>query len=379
MDRLVAHPDLGFEPSQAAKSALEVTQDVFESDHLVAMCMRHLQSYGVPPTFPGLGIYGFLVAFLGLTREAQGVVGGTHQWAHAATKILAANRAKVLTKRVVKKVIIKNGEARGVLLEDGTEVEAKKLVVSTTSPEMLVFDLTGEEYYTPEVARKVKNLERRWTAITWYTWALHEYPNYIAAGVNPDILKTDMLVLISSNPRALEREWAWRQLGKMPDELNLNILAHCVDDPTRAPEGKYALLTEQFCLSANYLTEKEWMDYKKAHAEDVLQFWNKAAPNMTWDNVIGYVPLTPYDHCKNPNMAPYGNYAIIDATASQIGKFRPVPELAGYRTPIKNLYATGSGWHPIHGAMSYNGYNAYKVIADDHGLRKPWKETGSRW
>ncbi len=379
MDRLIAHPGLGFEPSQAAKSSLEVLQDVFESDHLVAMCCRHLQSYGVPPTFPGLGIYGFLVAFLGLTREAQGVWGGTHQWAHAATKILAANKAKVLTKRFVEKVVIKNGRATGVRLEDGSEVEAKKVIVSTTSPEALVFQLTGPEYYPPEVVQKVKNLERRFTAITWYTWALNDFPAYKAAAVNPDIQKSDIITLISSNPRALEREWAWRQLGKMPDELNLTILAHSIDDPTRAPEGKCAVLTEQFVLSANYLTEREWMDYKKAHAEEVLEFWHKAAPNMTWDNVIGYVALTPYDHCKNCNMAPYGNYAIIDATASQLGKFRPVPELARYRTPVQGLYATGSGWHPIHGGMSYNGYNCYKIIAEDLNLRKPWQETNSRW
>jgi phytoene dehydrogenase-like protein len=379
LERLSMNPELGFDPAQAAKSTQEVLQDVFESNELVALAMRFAQSFAIPPTWPGIGIYGFLVAFMGLTREAVHVTGGTHQWAHAATKILAANGAKVFTKNAVDKVLIENGRTKGVRLADGTEIEAKKLVVSTVSPEMLCCQLVGEEYFSPEIIRKVKNLERRFTCITWYTWAVHEVPKYRAASINPDIDKADGIFLVSKDPRALEREWALRLLGKMPDELLLSIQAHTLVDPTRAPEGKHSLLTEQFVLPANALTEKEWMEYKKSHAEATIETWQKVAPNMTWDNVIGYIPLTPYDHCKLPNMAPYGNYGIIDASASQLGRFRPIPELSGYKTPVKNLYATGSGWHPICGGMSYNAYNCYKVIAQDLGLKKPWEETESPW
>ena len=104
------------------------------------------------------------------------------------------------------------------------------------------------------------------------------------------------------------------------------------------------------------------------------------APNMTWDNVIGYVPLTPYDHAHLANMAPEGNWAVIDAgIPSQYGRYRPVPELARHKTPIENLYGTGAGWHPSGGAGSWQGYNCYKIIAEDFGLRKPWEEHGSRW
>jgi hypothetical protein len=44
--------------------------------------------------------------------------------------------------------------------------------------------------------------------------------------------------------------------------------------------------------------------------------------------------------------------------------------------PIKNLYATGAAWHPYPGAHSFQGYNVYKVMAEDFGLRKPWEEKG---
>ncbi|MDO8784591.1 MAG: hypothetical protein Q7J12_00080, partial [Syntrophales bacterium] len=99
------------------------------------------------------------------------------------------------------------------------------------------------------------------------------------------------------------------------------------------------------------------------------------APNMTWDNVIGYVPVTPFFTSKHArNWGPYGNWCVIDNSPSQVGRLRPIPELASGRMPIKNLYATGSGWHPFGNGSSCQGYNIYKVIAEDLGLKKPWEE-----
>jgi hypothetical protein len=43
------------------------------------------------------------------------------------------------------------------------------------------------------------------------------------------------------------------------------------------------------------------------------------------------------------------------------------------------MYATGSGWPPLGIAANWNGYNCYKVIAEDFGLRKPWEEKGRPW
>jgi phytoene dehydrogenase-like protein len=354
-------------------------EDLFESDELVAMSMRYIQSYGIPPNWAGLGMLGFLFLAVTFAPRTAGLIGGTHQWAHAATKIIAANRGQVHSKKIVDKVLIENGQATGVRLSDGTEVKARKLVVSTLSPKQLCFELIGEEYFDSEILSRVQNLESRFTCITWYTWALHELPKWNAANVNPDINKTATWTLISKDPSALEREEAMIRMGKMPDELQLTMVAHSMGDPTRAPEGKYSVLTEQFVLPGNALTEQQWIEFKKSHAEEVMKLWQKHAPNMTWDNIIGYIPLTPYDHCKLANMAPSGNWGIIDNIPSQLGRNRPIPELAGHRTPIKNLYATGSAWHPMSGGTCFQGYNCYKIIAEDFGLKKPWEEQGHPW
>ncbi len=375
IERLVMDPTSGYDPSWMTKSVLEVARDLFESDALIAMLMRCNQStYGTPPDMPGNGLELIMLVISGLTARRTGCVGGTHSMAHAATKIFAANGGKIFTKQEVDKVLIENGKAKGVRLTDGTEVEARKLVVSTLDPYNLCFRLIGKEHLNWQILRRVENLERRITCITWYTWALHELPNYKAASINPDINESSNLYLVSKDPEALAREYAMRRLNKIPEELNLYIMVHSVGDKTRAPEGKYSILTEQFVPPANAFTAGEWIEFKKRHAEQVINLWQKHAPNMTWDNVSGYIPLTPYDHCKLANMAPTGNWAVIDQIPSQTGRFKPIPELANYRSPIENLYATGSAWHPLAGGICQQGYICYKVIAQDHGLGKPWEK-----
>ncbi len=101
----------------------------------------------------------------------------------------------------------------------------------------------------------------------------------------------------------------------------------------------------------------------------------KVAPNMTWDNVLGYYINCPYDNSRRLVCAgPSGEEMIISNVPHQLYSYRPIPELAHHRTPIKNLYATGGAWPPKGCAASWQGYNCYKIMAEDYALRKPWEE-----
>ncbi len=380
MDRLIADPRAGIDPSWMIKSPLEALRDLFESDALISMLLRNMQSAAnARPSEGGMGLH---VLFHALGAPAlRWVIGGTHNFAHAAVKIFLADGGKIFTQHTVDRVIIEDGKAKGIILADGSRVEAKKFVVSTLDPYSLCFKLIGKEHLDWRLLRRVEHLQKWDTCITWYTGALHDQPQYRAAKDNPDLKETWHISLVSKDPEELDRCWSKRRIGLMPGQEDLQLcMFSYYSDRNRAPEGKCTIMTEQFILPGNSLSEKEWLAYKKRHAEEVIKEWGKFAPNMTWDNVIGYVPLTPYDHSRLANMAPEGNWAVIDAgIPSQYGRYRPVPELARYKAPIKDLYCTGSAWHPYGGGFNWQGYNCYKIIADDFGLRKPWEECGSRW
>ena len=63
----------------------------------------------------------------------------------------------------------------------------------------------------------------------------------------------------------------------------------------------------------------------------------------------------------------FGGKAVTD----QLGATRPIPQLADYRTPIKNLYLGGAYMHPGAGIEGAPGYIVAKVIADDLGISIP--------
>ncbi|PIP09177.1 MAG: FAD-dependent oxidoreductase, partial [Syntrophobacteraceae bacterium CG23_combo_of_CG06-09_8_20_14_all_50_8] len=64
------------------------------------------------------------------------------------------------TEHEVDRVIIEHGKAKGIRLVDGTEIEAKKAVISTLDPYSVVFNLTGKEHWPARTARRVANLAR---------------------------------------------------------------------------------------------------------------------------------------------------------------------------------------------------------------------------
>ncbi len=364
------------DPSMAVRSEIEFLRDLFESDAVIAGLSRLLHS--ATGTGPDVGGQGMSLLFrLLLTLTETGTWrGGTHSLAHVLSRIFVEGGGEFFTKQPVKKVIIENGVARGIRLADGTEVEAKKLVVSTLDPASLCFGLIGKEHLGGRLARRVANLERWRVCITWYGWAVHELPNYQAAQMEPDINRTGRISFISKDPEVMIRNHARRRAGLMPDELSLSVWAHTIIDKTQAPDGKHTLGSEEFVLPAPYLSDDAWKQFKLQHAEDCIREWQRFAPNMTWDNVIAYLPLTPIDCTNCDNFGPEGNWAVIDHIPSQMGRNRPVPELAQYRTPIKNLYATGAAWHYAGGAFACGGYNCYKVIAEDFKLARPWEKQG---
>jgi phytoene dehydrogenase-like protein len=375
LDMLTFNPDSGFNPAWLFMSPAQVMADLFESVEAQMLGLRLCQSAGPMADETGLGIVTLFM--LGLF-DIIVIRGGNHSLAHACSRVIQQNGGKIFTNSRVDKILIENGRAKGVRLADGTEVEAKIAVVSNASPQQLVLELTDPEHWHPSITRKVKNIQDHMTTITWYTWALHEQPKYKAEAFDTDIHDAAWTSLCRKDVNYALNEVRRRRLGLWPDPENMNLVIgnSSIHDPTYAPPGKACAITEEFVLPATACTEQEWKEFEKQHADEVISFWQKAAPNMNWDNVVGYVPVTPHFTAKHArNYAPSGNWAIIDLCASQVGKMRPIPELANItKFPISNLYPCSAAWTWQVGGGSHVGYIVYKVMADQFGLRKPWEE-----
>ena len=226
------------------------------------------------------------------------------------------------------KAIIENGTATGIRLADGSEIAARKLVVSTLSPHQLIFDLIGEEHVDDGLKRRVKLLEDTFGCLMWYSFAVHEAPNYKAEAFNPDIHECQWLGMQPDpDPMHIARECLYQKLHKFPplEDYAPTVGCHSLVDPSFAPPGKHVVQNEQLGPPASAHTEKEWLEIKKRYADELMTLWQDYAPNMTWDNVIGVDTNSAYDHTRMKNLGPNGTMAGIDRSPHQVEENRPTP------------------------------------------------------
>ena len=369
----------GVNPDSLLLAATHVhnAQECWESKAMQYINLRFVLSSTMDVNQTGAGAWTF--GYAAMMPSIAFIPGGTHQVAHAAHKILVRDGAKFFLGVEVDNVIIENGEAKGIRLTDGSQVKANKLVVSTLNPEQLCFDLIGREHISDELARRIELLETSFGCLMWYTFALHEAPKYATASANPDVNDAYWFGLAEdADPMHVARECFYARLGLFPplEDFCPTVWCHSIPDPSYAPAGFHTANNEQLGPPASMHTEREWLEIKKKYAEDLVTVWQKHAPNMNWDNIIGVDSNSPYDCLRMKNLAPNSSIGVLDRVPHQVEDKRPTPELANHRTPIKNLYATGAAWHLGANSGACEAYNCYKILAKDMDLPAPWKEPG---
>lgn len=224
IDRLIANPDAEIDPAWLYMSPAQIYKDIFETKEAQLLFARGIQAAGISPDIYGSGL-GTLLMITFWPIGTAIAVGGNHQVAHAAQKVILENGGKIFARSKVDKIIIENDKAKGIMLVDGTEIEAKKLVLSGVDPYQLCLELIDKKYISEHIRRRIKNLERDWIVITWYTWGLYDRPRYKAEEFEADIKSTSVLHLGTKDINDLLHEVYMRKLKKMPDIYRHNIVA----------------------------------------------------------------------------------------------------------------------------------------------------------
>jgi phytoene dehydrogenase-like protein len=114
---------------------------------------------------------------------------------------------------------------------------------------------------------------------------------------------------------------------------------------------------------------ERWGEIKASFTQTLLARWREYAPNMTPDNIIAMHLIAPDDvEQALPDMVE-GGYAQGSLLGSQVGRFRPIAALSGYRTLLENVYTCSSNLHSGPSIGRGSSYTCIKVIAADLGLR----------
>ena len=360
-----------------AMSPFQLLDELFESGEIKCWFAENMRSISVVLDAYGMGFIGLLVS---LIIDSQICEGGSHNLAHAMQRAFHDLGGKSWTQSEVDRILIENGRATGIRLVDGSEIQARKVVVSAVDPTQTMLRFVGREHLSPKVVRRVENIQYGYDAIIWPQIALHERPKYNAASSNPDAAELEVAYMGSSSHSLEDYRRANLEcaLGRLPEGwMPMLAWVNSIADPTRAPKGLVEGGGQLWAPKASALSEREWLEVKRTMPQRFMKLWEQYASNMTWDNVIGFNTITPWDVANRNINAQEGGMVFCNLIPSQVYRFRPIPELSGFRTPIKGLYMCANCMPTVPtGVNGVPGYCCYKVLAEDYGLEKVWEKKG---
>jgi len=116
-------------------------------------------------------------------------VGGSHHMANLMSKFLYCHGGMILGSQIIKRIIVENGMAKGVELDDGTVYTATKFVASSIDPYQTFLKYIGEKDLPKDLVTRTKDWKwEKWSLFDVHL-ALFNAPQFKAAASNPDLNK----------------------------------------------------------------------------------------------------------------------------------------------------------------------------------------------
>ena len=376
--KLMTNPVTRRDDELTGLSPKEIVDEMFENDRVRALFLYLATMWGMEYDLEGLG---YLVPLM-INRawHFRLCKGGSHHVAHLLGKYISEHGGRVISGCMIDRIIVEDGEAKGVVLEDGTVIRARHFVCSSINPHQTFFDLIGEEHLDPELAGRIKQWKYSDTSFFTVHMALREPPRFTVAESDPELAKALYHVVGYESEQDLVDHFEASKRGELHDG-GFNCCFPSLHDPVRVhrrpgSEVKHIGLISMECAPYNLADggPELWNRVRRDYAERCKATLRRYAPNMTDENIAWDYIGTPLDiEYKFPDMR-QGCFKQGAYLPLQMGFFRPNEYCAEHDTPVKGLYLAGACTHSG-GMITYGpGYNAANKIAEDLGLDKWWPE-----
>lgn len=264
--------------------------------------------------------------------------GGTGGVSEALASAARSHGAETRCNAAVDHVIVKNGRAHGVVLENGDEIRSK-IVVSGCDPRVTFEKLVDSKDLPDDLVAAIRKFKFRGSSGK-VNLALDGLPEFTA---HPDPTIHDGMAQIAPSMAFMERAYDEAKYGWYSSRPYMDVVIPTVRDPSMAPPGKHVL--SLFVQYASYDLEKSnWEDERENFGDAVIDTFAEFAPNIK-DLILHRQVVSPWDLEKEFSLT-QGNIFQGELTLDQLFFMRPAAGWAQYRTPIRNYFQCGSGTHP---------------------------------
>ncbi|WP_262689484.1 phytoene desaturase family protein [Kordiimonas aestuarii] len=349
----------------ATQSCADLLDRYFESDEVKAAYAFD----GIVGAFTGprsLGTaYVLLHHCFGEVNGKKGMwghaVGGMGAITEAMRKAAVEAGAEVRTDSPVREVVASDKGASGVVLEDGTVINARA-IASNVAPKLLFGQLVDPALVPDDFSRRIKGLKSG-SGTFRMNVALSELPQFSclpAEGLAPHHSSG---IVIGPSIQYLEDAYLDAKRDGWSRKPVVEMLIPSTLDDTLAPEGQH--VASLFCqhFAPHLPGGKSWDDCREEAADCIIDTVNRFAPNFR-DSIIARQIHSPLDLERKFGLVD-GDIFHGQLTPNQLFSARPVLGHADHRMPIKGLYLCGSGAHPGGGVTGVPGHNAAAIIVKD--------------
>ena len=349
-------------------SAADFLDQWFETDALKAT----MSASGIIGTYQGIRSPGTAYVLLhhymgeidGAFRAWGIPKGGTGGVSYAIARAAQSLGAEIRTEAPVARIRTKGGRAIGVVLEDGEEIDAT-VVLSSADAKVTFLDLIEPGTLDPSFEAEVRRIKFRGSSGK-VNLAVDRLPDFTCLPGEGEHLRG--AISFSPSMDDMERAYDDAKYGRWSRKPYIDMIIPTLVDPGMAPPGKHVISC--FVQYAPYRLDPSlgtWDDNREAFGDTVIDRIAEFAPNIR-DIIVGRQVLTPLDIERTMGLTE-GNIFQGELSLEQLFFNRPVPGYARFRTPIRDLWLSGSSTHPGGGLMGANGRLAALEVLKARGRR----------
>ena len=319
-----------------------------------------VQSPYAPGTAYGLlhHAWGTATGKLGSWELSRGGMGGITQ---AMARFAESRGVNIQLNAGVAKVLVQDGKAEGVVLDDGTRITARS-VASNLNPRLLFTRLVNSGQ-VPEDFQDRMDHWRSESGTFRMSVALSELPDFSCRPGKELQPHHTCSIEIAGSLQYMEDAYLTAQSQGHSEKPILQLTIPSTLDDTLAPSGKHVATIFSQHYPYNRRDGRSWDEVKDEVADHILGVIDEFAPNFS-SSILGRVVYTPLDLEREFGLL-QGGIFHGGMQLDQIFSLRPAPRYADYRTPIKGLYQCGSGTHPGGGVTGAPGHNAAQEMLKD--------------
>lgn len=307
---------------------------------------------------PGTGM---ILSVTALSHEwgARRAVGGAGEFTQALARCVVAHGGGVRTSAPVREIIVRAGTAEGVVLDSGERLRARH-VVAALDPTTLLTKLLDPSDVPAETKDELRAMHvcHNNIAVGKIDIALTHRPTLPRHEGAADLLQSTMLM--APDIDYVRRAVDGFARGELVDEVPMWVVMPSMIDRSLVPDGDpgESLYVYLPALPLELADGASWNDAKDKLGDHCLDLLDGYSPGLK-KSVIGLNVITPSDLEAGAHR---GNLYHADLSMSQMGPWRPIPSLAGYRTPISGLWHSGAGAHPMGLQNGWSGRTTARTV-----------------